>query len=75
MAENVWRYVLSIRQVHASKSTPSTAYLTINAAHGPYAAFYACHGLPHFISFGFSLLVHMTSSLQENHHLPQVSEI
>eukprot|EP00965_Chrysotila_dentata_P017905 594975-Pleurochrysis_carterae.AAC.1 len=70
MAENVWRYVLCIGQVHASKSTRSTASLmAINAAHGQYAAFYACHGSPHFITFGF-LVVHRTSSLQENHHLP-----
>eukprot|EP00965_Chrysotila_dentata_P261523 6214280-Pleurochrysis_carterae.AAC.2 len=34
MAENAWRYALSIRQVYASKSTPSAAYLAINAAHG-----------------------------------------
>eukprot|EP00965_Chrysotila_dentata_P154153 5094683-Pleurochrysis_carterae.AAC.1 len=55
MAENVWRYVLSIRQVHASRSTPSKAYfyLAINPAHELYAAFYACHGSPHFIKFGF----------------------
>eukprot|EP00965_Chrysotila_dentata_P137448 4546605-Pleurochrysis_carterae.AAC.1 len=54
MAENVWRYVLSIRQVHASRSTHSTkAYLAISAAHGLYAAFYACHGSPHFVNLGF----------------------
>eukprot|EP00965_Chrysotila_dentata_P032845 1095049-Pleurochrysis_carterae.AAC.1 len=75
MAENVWRYVLSIRQVHASGSTPSKAYLAINAAHGLYdAAFYACYRSPHLMNFGF-LVVHRTSSLQENHHLHQVPEI
>eukprot|EP00965_Chrysotila_dentata_P067097 2221020-Pleurochrysis_carterae.AAC.2 len=66
MADNVWRYVLSIRQVHAGRSAPSTAYSAINAAHGLYAAFYVCHGSPYFMNFGF-LVVHRTSSLQENH--------
>eukprot|EP00965_Chrysotila_dentata_P199285 6179288-Pleurochrysis_carterae.AAC.3 len=70
MAGDVWCYVLSIRQVHAGKSTPRTAYLAINAAHALYAAFYACHGSPHFINFGIPV-VHRTSSLQENHDLPQ----
>eukprot|EP00965_Chrysotila_dentata_P043823 1456764-Pleurochrysis_carterae.AAC.1 len=70
MAENVWRYVLSIRPDHAGRSNPSKAYLAINAAHGLYAAFYACHGSPNLIKYGF-LVVHRTSSLQENHHLPQ----
>eukprot|EP00965_Chrysotila_dentata_P241400 6204257-Pleurochrysis_carterae.AAC.1 len=46
----------------------------MNAAHGLYAAFYACHRSPHFINFGF-LVVHRTSILQEDHHLPQVPEI
>eukprot|EP00965_Chrysotila_dentata_P088706 2928761-Pleurochrysis_carterae.AAC.3 len=73
MAENIWRYVLSIRQAHAGESTPGTAYLAIYAAHGLYAALYACHGSPHFISFGFPS-VHRTLSLQENHHLLQVPE-
>eukprot|EP00965_Chrysotila_dentata_P197333 6178129-Pleurochrysis_carterae.AAC.1 len=69
MAENVWRYDLSIRQVRAGKSTPSTAYLAIKAAHGLYAALYACHGSPHFIYFGLPV-VHRPSSLQENHRFP-----
>eukprot|EP00965_Chrysotila_dentata_P205286 6182869-Pleurochrysis_carterae.AAC.2 len=63
MAENVWRYVLSISQVHAGKSTSSTAYLAINAAHELYAAFYACHGSPHSVYFGLPV-VHRTSTLQ-----------
>eukprot|EP00965_Chrysotila_dentata_P019002 633562-Pleurochrysis_carterae.AAC.1 len=57
VAENVWRYVLCIRQVHAGRSTPSKAYLAVNAAHGPYAAFHACHGSPNFIDY-FSLQHH-----------------
>eukprot|EP00965_Chrysotila_dentata_P021209 702509-Pleurochrysis_carterae.AAC.1 len=47
-------HVLSIGQVQASKSTPSTAYLAINTAHGLYAAFYACYGSPLFINFWLS---------------------
>eukprot|EP00965_Chrysotila_dentata_P027612 917931-Pleurochrysis_carterae.AAC.1 len=74
MAENVWRYVLSIRQVHAGGSTPSKAYLAINAAHGLYAAFHACHGSPHFINLGF-LVVHRTSTSKENHRFHQVPQI
>eukprot|EP00965_Chrysotila_dentata_P132387 4377892-Pleurochrysis_carterae.AAC.1 len=49
-------------------------YLAINAAHGLCAALYACHGRPHFISFG-ALAVRRISSSQEKHQLPQVSEI
>eukprot|EP00965_Chrysotila_dentata_P233718 6199747-Pleurochrysis_carterae.AAC.1 len=52
MAENIWRYIFSIRRVQAGRSTPSMAYLANNAARGLYAAFYACHGSPHFINFG-----------------------
>eukprot|EP00965_Chrysotila_dentata_P214469 6188198-Pleurochrysis_carterae.AAC.6 len=47
------------------------AYLAIDAAHGLYAAFYACHGSPRLINFGFPI-VHRTSRLQENNHLLQV---
>eukprot|EP00965_Chrysotila_dentata_P151820 5016768-Pleurochrysis_carterae.AAC.1 len=44
------------------------------AAHGLYATFYTCHGSPHFMNFGFPVVLR-TSSLQENHHLAQVPEI
>eukprot|EP00965_Chrysotila_dentata_P248592 6208427-Pleurochrysis_carterae.AAC.1 len=67
MAENVWRYVLSIRQDHAGRSTPSKAYcLAINAAHGLYAAFYACHGSPRFISFGVPIVQRTSTSRKNN---------
>eukprot|EP00965_Chrysotila_dentata_P000133 4510-Pleurochrysis_carterae.AAC.1 len=74
MAEKVWRYVLSIRQVHAGRSAPSTAYLAVDAAHGLYAAFYAYHGSPHCINLGF-LVVHRTSTSRENHRFHQIPEI
>eukprot|EP00965_Chrysotila_dentata_P192740 6175347-Pleurochrysis_carterae.AAC.2 len=64
-----------IRRVQqAGRSTPSTAYLAIDTAHGRYAAFYDCHGSPQFICFG-ALAMRRTSSLQEKHQLSQVPEI
>eukprot|EP00965_Chrysotila_dentata_P022952 760576-Pleurochrysis_carterae.AAC.2 len=67
-------FVFSVRPVQASRTTPSKAYLAMNAAHGLSAAFYACHGSPHFNNFGFPV-VHRTSPSQENHQLSQVPKI
>eukprot|EP00965_Chrysotila_dentata_P045491 1511179-Pleurochrysis_carterae.AAC.1 len=47
IAESIWRHVLRIRRIQASRSTSSKAYLAINAAHGLFVAFYTCHGSPY----------------------------
>eukprot|EP00965_Chrysotila_dentata_P205775 6183157-Pleurochrysis_carterae.AAC.1 len=72
MVENIWRYVFSIGRVPAGRSTPiNMAYLATNTAHGLCAAFYACHGSPHF--FG-ALAMRKTSFSQEKHQHTQYPE-